>query len=162
MMPICKKRQTIKGKIWSLNLLEFSNLFCVDYSLTENVSKKAILLKVSFVLSKTCYRNFAVAWRLMNFLGNTSKSPCSWLPLSAAVDRLINSTGKTSSTGKDPVRLLSPFFCLRLHSVSAAHSQPSLVIGDRVSQYTLQAIRFQCFTALPVQKHFLTSNLNLP
>lgn len=86
------------------------------------------------------------------------KLPLSWLPLSSAVDRLTSSIGKTSSTGKNSPKLLWPFFCLRLHSVSAA--QPSF--PDRMSPVTPQGRLFVGSTALPVQKHFLTSNLNLP
>lgn len=80
--------------------------------------------------------------------------PLSWLPLSTAVDRLMSSPGKTSTTGKNSARLFLPFFCLRLHSVSAV--QPSF------PDHMPKGRWFVCFTALPVQKHFLTSNLNLP
>lgn len=43
------------------------------------------------------------------------------------------------------------------HSDSAIRPPPSPVTGNHS-----QAIWFQCFTAWPVQKHFLTSTLHLP
>lgn len=126
-------------------------------SLRQFPRKQHLVLKLYFMLSKACCGNFPVAWRANEFF-KMKNLPLSWWPLSTAVDRLMSSTGKTSSIGKNSARLLLPFFCLRLHSVSAV--QPSF--PGHMSQVTPQGRWFVCFTVLHVQKHFLTSNLNLP
>lgn len=68
--------------------------------------------------------------------------------------------------GKDSARSLPLLFCLRraqLYPLRLCHPSSTIPGGwDILCQITPQATWSQCFTALPVQKRFLTSSLNLP